>query len=526
MSAPLVIKNGDVAGSYKNHILAGTLGLRKWKRDFKAAFVAYNGKPILNGKPHFGGRCDVSNFSVERANDLGDVCGMDDDSKQEVINVFNQGDVSTYINLVANRIYTLDALWAHLRDDVSPQIPLGSSVTISKDYEISVPQNDPAPAAPTQSLKIAAAQSVDATMIYAGLLTAELNEIIGHLYHSTQLFENHADLVTLSSSTPVFDRSDLTSDIYTYTATVTIDIGATDISYLANRSILDLEVFSSIHLGDIDSLYFVNSTSTRTKFISYNRYDWNTIAGVIWNYVNNWVEGSSGSFYNIAPTIEGTYYHSDGAWSSLYIDEEYWDNLSMLETMVLVQQTINLGAEELGGGFWDTFVGKILGELLTLITKVIDFIDNLPVINPIILSLEWGMEIAGVDENFIEDFDSVYRKLRTMVLLYYAVPMAKAGFAAQASGEASFAAGAELGAEWASSQLVTSGITEIGMDIAKIILEVSMAQKEGEDEKTELEIEEEELYGISLEEDNINAPDGDYVDTAYWYMDNPLQAMP
>jgi len=528
MGIPLVIKNGDVAGSYTNHILSSVLGLRKWKRDFKAAFIAYSGTPYFNGKPHFGGRCNVSNFATDAANELGDVCGLDDDAKAEISAVYAQGDISTYINLVAKRIYTLDALHAHMRDEFAPQIALGSSVTISRSYEIEVPTGDPTPTPPAQTIKIGAAQSVDDSILYGGLLTEEINRTVGHLYHSTPLFNNHADAITLSNSTPVLTRENyLLKDTYTYTATVTIDLGASDISYLSDKSILDADVYSNIYLGTDDNTYFINSSSARYR--SVNVYDYNTIAGVIWNYVNDWISGNTGSFYNVQPSIEGTYYRADGEWSSLYIDEAYWDSLSLLETIILVQQTVNVGVEQHEGGFFSTFLGGFVGAFLGLVSNILDFIDGLPVVNPIILSIDWAMDLAGVDENFIEDFDTVYRKIRTAIILYGAtMGFGAASQSVQVGGTA--ADGFLAGLDYAAFNIGTMSIAEISKEFGSYAIdaamEIALSQDAGSFDNEEKEEEEEEIYGISFKDNIIDTLDGDYVDTAYWYMDQPLNATP
>jgi len=533
MAAALRIKNGDVAGSYKRYILAGSMGMRKWKREFKAAYVACTGLPVLNGKPHFGGRVNVADFSGNLANRLGDLCGMDDEAKAEVAAVYYQGDISTYINLVAKRLYTLDALWAHFRDDLFPAVPLGSTATISKTFVINVPKDDPAPAAPAPlpSLKIAATNSVDIEMVYGGLLTEELNRTIGHLYHSTQIFENHADTITITSTSPLLVSSrDIYGDDYEYTVTVSIDLGSVSVSYLSDRSVLDAEVYANIYLGDDDNTYFTNPPSRYgTRYRSRNEYDWNTTAGVIWNYVNNWTEGSSGSFYNVDPTIEGTYYHSDGYWSSLYIDEAYWDALTPLEAITLVQQTINLGVEQHTSGFWDTFVGKILGGFVKFVSKVIDFIDSIPIINPYILTMIYAMDALDIDQNFIDDFKKVYRKIRTSLMLYGASEYLNAAdMYAEGAGVAASSQDVimEVAIENMAADLYMMDWTDIAMEFAQIATAVIMTPDapgagptQAKDiteqyDATELVFEEEE-YGF----------DGDYVDEAYYHMNNPLASL-
>lgn len=53
--ATITIKDDDVYTSYLNYLVGGYIGMLSWKHQFKEAFVAFNGTPILNGVPHFGG---------------------------------------------------------------------------------------------------------------------------------------------------------------------------------------------------------------------------------------------------------------------------------------------------------------------------------------------------------------------------------------------------------------------------------------------------------------------------------------
>lgn len=449
MSLSLKIVDGDIYGAYKNNIIAFMLGMRTWKNRFKAKYIAINGIKTIGGVDYFGGRFNTADLSNADKEALVDLIGVDEGGKQEMI-ATDDSDTRVYVNLLGHMVFSVDALRAHFQYEIQPNVPASTvfniTYTLPNDYVFSTTTTPPALPSP-RSMKVAKTDFC-ALVCNAYAVTGVGDETIDntmlYTYMLSSFFELHAASVSLTTEYYTYE---LTAGGYNhYWRTVaTIDVG-TDTSWISTLAYLQNDLYPDVYISDSESDYKITTSSTGFQSDSalYN------YAGLFWQLVNDWTASTDG-YYNTTFAPAGTYYVADGAWSSLYIDIDYWDSLTVLEAVVLVSQTANIGAEAIGGGFWSTFVGKFLGTLINAVSTITGFGNSIPVISSMILSLLWTLDLAGYGK-ISDDVEMVYKKLRTAIMLYF------------------FMAGAELGAESASLGGPFSEAFDAGVQIAAIDL--------------------------------------------------------
>ncbi|WP_345985260.1 hypothetical protein WCX49_11700 [Sulfurimonas sp. HSL-1656] len=519
MGAALRIVNGDVAGAFKQRIISATMALRKWKREFKSQYILLTGTRTFDGESYFGGRVNTGELDDPDIEYLAELFGVNEDGKQEIRDA-NNGDVRIYMNLEARRIYTVDALKAHFQHEIAPNVPVGQVLTLHKtltgDY-ITTTSTD-LPALPTpRSFKVGKTDINWTVTVSSATGDTTVDTTLMYSYMLSDFIDNHADAVTLTTEFYDMDFYSLGGVVYYrhYWRTVaTIALGATDTSWLGNAGYLDNELYPDIYISDDEADYGTDTGATG-EFATLFTY----VSGLLWNLVNDWGEGSGISFNQDMNTIEGTYFYSE----SLYINEAYWDTLSLLEATVLVAQLVQIKGEARDdGGFWGTFVGGFLKDIIGIVATVTSFIDALPVLNPMVLTIEWSLELAGQGK-LSDDLDTVYRKFRTAVLTY----VATSGGSAAMEGTTE---SGEFVEEWFLSEFEDSlaelgsmSLSELAVEFSDVALdaalEIAMPKTSTVTEPAEDALEKAgDVISFVYEE-----YDSDFVDSVYLLMENPLQ---